>query len=338
MKNIIIVAMLAAVAPVSAQSVEQLIPTATPFVTDAGKLFTLDEIASMNVVAKRTQTTLGGDIAVLTLSDIGDHAPATVAMTAGRTWKVGGKAAIGSEQRNLGVVILLVPRTNEHKGECFVATGRGAEGFITDGTAARLCEKNIPLLKEGKYGEAVTNMVVDVAALMDEHINPPPPPEPIDINWTLILSIVSVIGVAGGLFVRRSIRKSREIEHARKLQWEQMTKQNKIRDAENARLSALHRAEVARLEQIRWDSLTPLQQIAELAKRERDRIAAEKQYEIDRKKRAEREKQEQEEAESRRSRYDSYDSSSSSSSYDSGGSSSFGGAGGFSGGGGGRSF
>ena len=46
----------------------------------------------------------------------------------------------GYAQRNLGAVILVVPKETaaNGRGRCFIATGRGAEGFLTDEDVAGL--------------------------------------------------------------------------------------------------------------------------------------------------------------------------------------------------------
>ena len=77
----------------------------------------------------------GGEIVVVTLADIGDRAPSDVALQIGRQWKVGKKAAPGDPARNTGVIILVVPKetSSDGRGHVTIATGTGAEGFITDG-------------------------------------------------------------------------------------------------------------------------------------------------------------------------------------------------------------
>ncbi len=347
----VLLALMLTVTSLSAQSgLDKLIPAQpTHFVTDAANLFPDEAEKGMNDISVTTQTRLGGDIAVLTLPDIGDYQPYEVAMTAGRKWKVGGKGPVGSQQRNLGVVILVVPRTAEHKGECFIATGMGVEGFITDSRAGDICGDNIPLFKAGNYTQATLNIMSTVADIMDAHVNPPPPPPPFEFPWTKfwILSIV-------GLFVlviwyyndQKRMEKEREQEKYRQLLW---AKEEAAR-AERRRLEAIEmekrRKEAERLEKIRWDSLTPEQQAAELAEKERLRLEAEerrKQEEEERRKRdEERRKRDEEDARRRRnSSTTSYNSFGSGGSFGSSGGSSFGGfggGGGFSGGGGGRSF
>jgi uncharacterized membrane protein YgcG len=337
----------------SAQTkLDSLIPPATPFVTDAARLFAPNEITAMNDVARRTQATIGGDIAVLTLTDIHDYLPAEVAMTAGRQWRVGGSAAIGSEQRNLGVVILIVPRTANHGGKCFIGTGRGAEGFITDSKAGTLCRDNRTLFQASKYGEATLNLVTSVSALMQEHVSPPvvvpaDPMDPTTIIWAVF--IISGLFICGLLLLRRQRRLQEEEDRRTRAMWAAHNAKVRRQAEEQRRQAEARAAEAARKEKARWDALTPEEQAAEIAFRKEQEWKAAKQREINEEKarvrrlkeeKARREREDEEDERRRRSSYSTdtsyYGSSSSDSSSSS--SDSFGGGGGFSGGGGGSDF
>ncbi len=108
-----------------------------------------------------------GDIAVAILPSIGDYAPVQVAVEIYRTWKVGSVAAIGSARRDVGVLILIVPKelAPNHRGECWIETGTGAEGIITDATAGAICRDSIvPHLRAKEYAEAVEAGVSGVEA------------------------------------------------------------------------------------------------------------------------------------------------------------------------------
>jgi uncharacterized protein len=53
------------------------------------------------------------------------------------------------------MVLLLVPRTPEHKGEIYLATGRGIEGIVTDAVAGRITDLMLPDLRDGHWGPAL---------------------------------------------------------------------------------------------------------------------------------------------------------------------------------------
>ena len=57
-----------------------------------------------------------GEIAVVTLSDIGQNAPSDVALQIGREWKVGKIGNPGDPTRNAGAVILLIPKETSSDG------------------------------------------------------------------------------------------------------------------------------------------------------------------------------------------------------------------------------
>lgn len=136
----------------------------TGMVTDVANIIDGPTRARIESRLTRLRDVTGAEVAVVTLPTIGDRAPVEVAVAIGRAWGVGAKAAIGSQQRNAGVVMLLVPRTAEHKGEIFIASGTGTEGFVTDARSGAIADQMLPALRQGDYGSAVD---VGTAALAD---------------------------------------------------------------------------------------------------------------------------------------------------------------------------
>src|SRR5438309_6312607 len=106
-----------------------------------------------------------GEIAVVTLRDLGDRAASDAAVEIGRQWGVGAKGAAGDPAKNLGVVILLVP-LKQHRpgtGQVFIATGRGAEGFLPDSRVGRIRDAMTPYLAREAYGQGLS-IGVDLVA------------------------------------------------------------------------------------------------------------------------------------------------------------------------------
>lgn len=136
----------------------------TGMVTDVANIIDGPVRARIEARLTRLREVTGAEVAVVALPTIGDHAPVEVAVAIGRAWGVGAKAAIGSQQRNAGVVMLLVPRTAEHKGEIFIASGTGTEGFVTDARSGEVADQMLPALRNGDYGGAVD---IGTAALAD---------------------------------------------------------------------------------------------------------------------------------------------------------------------------
>ena len=85
-------------------------------------------------------------ICVVTMNDFGGYDKAWMAYSIGEKWGVGKKG------NNNGVVILIKPKTQDGKGEAFIAPGYGLEGAITDATSTRIVNQEmIPHFKENDY-------------------------------------------------------------------------------------------------------------------------------------------------------------------------------------------
>jgi uncharacterized protein len=110
------------------------IPNPVGYVNDFAHVIDAGSQQQMETMITEVRQKTRGDIAVVTLPDIGDRSEVDVAVQIGRQWGVGGQGAAGDPAKNLGVVILVVPRKNHQPGtgKIFIDTGRGAEGFLTD--------------------------------------------------------------------------------------------------------------------------------------------------------------------------------------------------------------
>ena len=119
----------------------------------------------MEAVSAEVRDKTRGEIAVVTLADIGDRSASDVALQIGREWGVGAKGDPGDRARNAGVVLLLVPRKNHQPGtgDVFISVGRGAEGFLTDAGAGRIRDAMLPMLATEDYGQALA-LGVDLIA------------------------------------------------------------------------------------------------------------------------------------------------------------------------------
>ena len=139
--------------------------SAAEIVVDAAAVLPAESVDRINRIAFDVHQKSGGEMAVVTLPDIGLRAPVDVALAIGRAWGVGANAAIGQRTRNAGVVILLVPKetSTSGRGECFITTGQGTEGFITDSKAASFCREVIPYFQQREYGPAMVQVAARVA-------------------------------------------------------------------------------------------------------------------------------------------------------------------------------
>lgn len=134
------------------------VPTPTSFISDQKAVLAVDARASLDARIAGIQQAGLGDIAVAILPSIGDYSANQVAVEIYRTWRVGSSAPIGSARRNVGVLLLIVPKelSPNGRGECWINTGLGAEGIITDASAGTICRDSIiPYLREEQYAGAV---------------------------------------------------------------------------------------------------------------------------------------------------------------------------------------
>src|SRR3989440_6623790 len=159
------------------------LPPPRGYVNDFAGVLDSASVAHMEAVITEVRAKTRGEIAVVTLADIGDRAPSDVAVQIGRQWGVGAKGAAGDPAKNLGVVILLVP-LKDHRpgtGQIFIATGRGAEGFLTDARVGRIRDAMTPYLARQDYGAGLALGVDLVAQAFAQEFGitlsgaPPPP-------------------------------------------------------------------------------------------------------------------------------------------------------------------
>jgi uncharacterized protein len=141
------------------------IPAPTGMLNDFAGVIPPDHAARIEALAKEVRAKSGGEIAVVTLRDLGGREVGDVALRIGREWKVGANAKIGDAARNAGVVILVVPKetSSDGQGHVGIQTGQGSEGFITDGQTGDIIREALPIMKQRDYGAAIELMTRRVA-------------------------------------------------------------------------------------------------------------------------------------------------------------------------------
>src|SRR2546428_7237808 len=105
------------------------IPSPRGYVNDFVGVLDPAAVRRMEALITEVRDKTRGEIAVVTLPDIGDRAPADVAVQIGRQWGVGGEGEAGDPAKNLGGVGLPVPRRNHRPGpgKIFIAAGPRGE-------------------------------------------------------------------------------------------------------------------------------------------------------------------------------------------------------------------
>lgn len=161
------------IAYVLALLLQAAIPAPVGYVNDFAHMLDPAAVAHMESVIEEVRQKTRGEIVVVTLPDIGDRAAADVAVQIGREWGVGAKGEAGDRAKNLGVVILLVPRRDHRPGtgKIFIATGRGAEGFLPDSRTGRIRDAMGPFFAQEDYGTGLARGVDLIAQAFAEEFS-----------------------------------------------------------------------------------------------------------------------------------------------------------------------
>lgn len=141
------------------------IPPPRGLVNDFANVIQPAAAARMEQIAQDVRDKSKGEMAIVTLPDLGGREPSEIALRIGREWKVGNMAAIGDRSRNAGVVILLVPKetSSDGHGHCRIETGQGTEGFITDATSGDICREATPFFQAQNYSAGLLLVTARVA-------------------------------------------------------------------------------------------------------------------------------------------------------------------------------
>jgi len=177
------------------------VPPPRGYVNDFAGVLDAASVAHMEAVIAEVREKTRGEIAVVTLPDLGDRPAADVALEIGRRWGVGARGEAGDPAKNLGVVVLLVPQKNHRPGtgQIFIATGRGAEGFLTDARVGRIRDAMTPYLAREQYGAGLAYGVDLIAQAFTLTGAPAPGPNdgserlPIPVTWIILFVIVLIV-------------------------------------------------------------------------------------------------------------------------------------------------
>ena len=133
-------------------------PTPASFVADVPDVIPAADEALIDDRIAELQSAGLGDVAVAILPSIESYQPYEVGLAIYRTWGVGRIDSLGSARRNLGMLLLIVPKelAPDNRGHCWITTGLGAERMVTDATAGQICRESvIPRLVTRDYAGAV---------------------------------------------------------------------------------------------------------------------------------------------------------------------------------------
>ena len=159
------IAVIIAMVPGAALSQQPEIPAPTGVVNDFAHVLDAATFERITRIAEDVRNKSRGEMAIVTLPDLQGREAADVALRIGREWKVGKVGTPGDPTRNAGAVILLVPKetNSDNRGRCFVLTGQGTEGFITDATAGEICREATPAFMQRDYAAGLELVTLRVA-------------------------------------------------------------------------------------------------------------------------------------------------------------------------------
>ncbi|PYP49969.1 MAG: hypothetical protein DMD45_12770 [Gemmatimonadetes bacterium] len=191
------------------------VPPPRGYVNDFAGVLDPASVAHMTAVITELREKTRGEIAVVTLADIGDRPAADVALQIGRQWGVGAKGEAGDPAKNLGVVVLVVPHKNHRPGtgDISIATGRGAEGFLTDARVGRIRDAMTPYLAREEYGSGLARGVdliaqafaqefgVTLTGVPEAAPGDGVEPFPIPVGWIVVALVLLIVLSRGRIFL-----------------------------------------------------------------------------------------------------------------------------------------
>jgi uncharacterized protein len=137
-------------------------PTPASFVADVPDVVPAADQARIDARIRALQDSGYGDIGIAILPSIADYQPYEVGVAIYRAWGIGRVDSLGTSRRDLGVLLLIVPKelAPDGKGQCWITTGLGAEGIVTDASSGEICrERIIPHLRTRDYPAALAEGV-----------------------------------------------------------------------------------------------------------------------------------------------------------------------------------
>src|SRR5919198_4500721 len=149
------------------------VPPPRGYVNDFAGVLDPASVAHMDAVIREVRDKTRGEIAVVTLADIDDREASDVALQIGRQWGVGAQGEAGGPAKNVSVVVIAVP-LKDHRagtGRLFIATGRGAEGFLPDARVGRIRDAMTPDLAREQYGAGLARGVDLIAQAFATEFN-----------------------------------------------------------------------------------------------------------------------------------------------------------------------
>jgi uncharacterized protein len=147
MKHKLLLAFLLLFLPLSAITQDLPEPMQPPrLVNDFAGILDESQAIELNSLLLDFNNRTSTQIYVVIVPTLGGYDPADYATRLGDKW------GIGQKSKNNGVVMLIKPKTDEERGQVFIAVGYGLEGVLTDLQANQISDLDmIPRFREGDY-------------------------------------------------------------------------------------------------------------------------------------------------------------------------------------------
>ncbi len=127
-------------------------------VNDFAGIFSITERNALENKLLAYNDSTSTQIYVVTINDLGGYPISDYSFKLGENW------GIGQKTKNNGALILIKPKTQESRGQAFIANGYGLEAFLTDAFTGRVVrDVMIPYFKENNYYagvDAATDVII----------------------------------------------------------------------------------------------------------------------------------------------------------------------------------
>jgi uncharacterized protein len=158
-------------------------PSPPRLVNDLAGMMDESSVNQLEQKLRSFNLTTSTQIAIVTISDLGPYEVADYAQKLGERW------GVGQKEKDNGILLLvsLKPR------KIYIATGYGAEEYVTDARARRIIETVIkPKFKDNDIYGGLNDGVEAIKQLLDGKFAPEPP-QPKSKKFSFIIVIIIII-------------------------------------------------------------------------------------------------------------------------------------------------
>lgn len=164
-------------------------------VNDFARLFSETENRALEQRLLAYNDSTSTQIYVVTVTDLEGYAASDYAFALGEKW------GVGQAGKNNGLLILIKPRTEDSRGQAFIATGYGLEAFVNDAFAGRIVrDRMIPYFRNNDYfggvNSALDALIERLSGQFDA--DDEPSEEGIPIWLIVLILIIFFVAISSG--------------------------------------------------------------------------------------------------------------------------------------------